>query len=107
MVKALVSHPLRLRIVREVASAGEISPTQLAVILDEPLGNVSYHVRQLHEAKALRATREAPVRGTLQHFYAIDRAGLKRGLGELGREVAAVREAAGLGEETRSPKAAA
>lgn len=99
MVKALVSHPLRLRIVREVALAGEISPRELQSILDASLGNVSYHVRQLHEAGVLRATRTAPVRGTLQHFYAIDRAGLKRGLGELGRDVAAVREAAGLSGE--------
>jgi DNA-binding transcriptional ArsR family regulator len=96
VIRALTSHPLRLQIIRAVALAGELAPKDLAAQLEVPLGNVSYHVRELVDAGVLRATKTEPVRGTLKHFYAVDRASLLRGLGELGREIAAVRAAAGL-----------
>jgi len=67
VIKAL-GHPLRQRILqslnREVAS-----PSELATKLDEPLGNVSYHVKILEGCEAIELVRTAPVRGALEHFY--------------------------------------
>ncbi len=67
VIKAL-GHPLRQRILqslnREVAS-----PSELAAKLEEPLGNVSYHVKILEGCDAIELVRTAPVRGALEHFY--------------------------------------
>ena len=46
LAKAL-SHPLRQRILERLSAGGDASPNQLARVLDEPLGNVAYHVRFL------------------------------------------------------------
>ena len=72
-LKAL-NHPLRqliLCMVRDRGTEG-ISPRQLADQLREPLSNVSYHVRELHTAKALTLVGTRPVRGSMQHFYLAD-----------------------------------
>jgi DNA-binding transcriptional ArsR family regulator len=45
------------------------SPSEIAEELDAPLGNVSYHVRQLAELGLISLVRETPVRGTLEHHY--------------------------------------
>lgn len=81
------SHPLRVSIVRNMRLAelvdvdtGEdrefeevkASPIDLAEMLDERLGNVSYHVRILRDLKVLRAKgRPVQRRGALQHFYVL------------------------------------
>jgi DNA-binding transcriptional ArsR family regulator len=67
LVKAL-GHPLRQRILQELRD-DEKSPNELAGALDEPLGNVSYHVKILAECDAVELVRTAPVRGALEHFY--------------------------------------
>jgi len=67
LLKAL-GHPLRQRILR-VLGDRVASPVELSRELEEPLGNVSYHVKMLEELEAVELVRTAPVRGTLEHFY--------------------------------------
>jgi len=67
LIKAL-GHPLRDRILQAL-NESVASPAQLARALDEPLGNVSYHVKILLECEAVELVRTAPVRGAIEHFY--------------------------------------
>ena len=64
-------HPLRLRILDWAAADpdGRFSPSQLASEFGEPLGNVSYHVRQLHDQGLLRTAGTRPRRGAVEHYY--------------------------------------
>ena len=63
------SNRLRVRILQRLSEAGEASPSELADALEEPLGNVSYHVRVLRELDCLELVRTEPRRGALEHFY--------------------------------------
>jgi DNA-binding transcriptional ArsR family regulator len=67
VVKAL-AHPLRVRIL-SLLDEGELSPTELSDQLGVPIGNVSYHVRQLADLGLIRLTRETPRRGAVEHHY--------------------------------------
>jgi DNA-binding transcriptional ArsR family regulator len=67
LVKAL-AHPLRIRILA-ILEERVASPSQIAEELDAPLGNVSYHVRQLADLGLIKLVKETPVRGTLEHYY--------------------------------------
>ena len=67
LVKAL-GHPLRIQILA-ILEERVASPSQIADELDAPLGNVSYHVRQLAELGLITLVKETPVRGTLEHYY--------------------------------------
>lgn len=68
-------HPLRAAIVNAIADAGgRASPSQLADTLEQPLGNVSYHVRELQVAGILRPDGKTPRRGAIEHHYRVDRA---------------------------------
>jgi DNA-binding transcriptional ArsR family regulator len=62
-------HPLRRQILREIGEEEEISPREISERLDEPLSNVSYHVRVLADCAAVTLVRTRPVRGSMQHFY--------------------------------------
>jgi DNA-binding transcriptional ArsR family regulator len=64
-----LQHPTRRRILREMPSEGSISPRKISGLLDEPLSNISYHVRVLSECGAIKLTTTKPVRGSMQHFY--------------------------------------
>lgn len=65
-------HPLRLAILEHMAETGEaLSPVELAALFDEPLGNVSYHVRELHSARFLRLAKKVQRRGAVQHYYRV------------------------------------
>ncbi|MGV1050051.1 MAG: helix-turn-helix domain-containing protein [Solirubrobacterales bacterium] len=66
---AALRHPLRRQILRLMASEEAISPRQLGILLEQPLSNVSYHVRVLAECEAVCLVRTIPVRGSMQHFY--------------------------------------
>ena len=68
LAKAL-SHRLRVQILQRLDEAGEASPKELAQALDEPVGNVSYHVRILRELDCVELVRTEPRRGALAHFY--------------------------------------
>ena len=66
-----LGHPLRRRILREMALTERSSPRELAETLSEPLSNVSYHVRVLADCEALELVGTRPVRGSTQHFYRV------------------------------------
>jgi DNA-binding transcriptional ArsR family regulator len=63
-------HPLRRQILRAMAAQDPISPRQISDELRQPLSNVSYHVRVLADCGAVTLVDTAPVRGSMQHFYA-------------------------------------
>lgn len=63
-------HPLRRRILREMETREPISPRELSQLLDQPLSNVSYHVRVLADCGAVKLVKTKPARGSVQHFYA-------------------------------------
>lgn len=67
LAKAL-AHPLRVRILTAL-HRGISSPNQLAQELDEPLGNVSYHVKTLLEYNCVELVKTEPRRGAVEHFY--------------------------------------
>lgn len=67
LAKAL-AHPLRVRILTAL-HRGISSPNQLAQELDEPLGNVSYHVKTLLEYDCVELVKTEPRRGAVEHFY--------------------------------------
>jgi DNA-binding transcriptional ArsR family regulator len=78
--KAL-THPLRVEILTRLdiaassdshdgARAGAYSPSELARLTGAPLGNVSYHVRELAAAGLIKpAGQPALRRGALEHYY--------------------------------------
>ena len=67
MAKAL-AHPLRVQLL-SLLNEGVASPNELAKKLDEPLTNVSYHVRMLHDLGCIELVDTAPRRGALEHYY--------------------------------------
>jgi DNA-binding transcriptional ArsR family regulator len=72
LAKAL-SHPLRARILA-ILNARVASPNEMATELEEPLGNVSYHVRMLVDLECIELVRTAQRRGAIEHYYrAIER----------------------------------
>ena len=67
MAKAL-AHPLRVQLLTAL-NEGVASPNELAKRLDEPLTNVSYHVRMLHDLGCIELVDTEPRRGALEHYY--------------------------------------
>jgi DNA-binding transcriptional ArsR family regulator len=67
LAKAL-AHPLRVRILTSL-NRGISSPNQLAQELEEPLGNVSYHVKTLLDYDCVELVKTEPRRGAVEHFY--------------------------------------
>jgi DNA-binding transcriptional ArsR family regulator len=68
---AALRHPLRRAILRGMAGEKAISPREVASALQQPLSNVSYHVRVLADCAAISLVGTKPVRGSMQHFYCI------------------------------------
>jgi len=66
-VRAL-AHPLRIRL---LAMLGErrASPTELSARLGEPIGNVAYHVRTLHNLGLIKLVDTRQRRGATEHYY--------------------------------------
>ena len=67
MAKAL-AHPLRVQLLAGL-NEGVASPNELAKRLNEPLTNVSYHVRMLHDLGCIELVDTEPRRGALEHYY--------------------------------------
>jgi DNA-binding transcriptional ArsR family regulator len=67
IMKAL-SHPLRVRMLT-LLNQRVSSPSEIAEELDEPLGNVSYHMRFLADLKMVKLVRTEPRRGAVEHYY--------------------------------------
>lgn len=68
LFKAL-GHPLRRRVLELILKEEELSPVEASRRLDEPLSNVSYHVRVLDETGAVELVQTLPRRGSTEHFY--------------------------------------
>jgi hypothetical protein len=67
-----LAHPVRLAVVFGIASADEpTSPVQLARRLEQSLGNISHHVRKLHQMGAFKLVDTQPRRGAIEHFYVL------------------------------------
>jgi DNA-binding transcriptional ArsR family regulator len=67
LAKAL-AHPLRVRLLAAL-NEGVASPNQLSEQVEEPLQNVSYHVRVLLSLGCIELVRTAQRRGAIEHFY--------------------------------------
>jgi DNA-binding transcriptional ArsR family regulator len=67
LAKAL-SHPLRAHVLT-ILNERVASPNQIANELEEPLGNVSYHVKTLAEMGCIELVDTEPRRGAIEHFY--------------------------------------
>lgn len=67
VIKAL-THPLRVQILRSLENR-TASPSELAEEIGAPLGNVSYHVRQLHALGLIKLVKKTPRRGAIEHHY--------------------------------------
>src|ERR671938_1297573 len=67
VIKAL-THPLRVQILRALEER-TASPSELAEEIGAPLGNVSYHVRQLHALGLIKLVKKTPRRGAIEHHY--------------------------------------
>lgn len=67
VIKAL-THPLRVQILRALEDR-TASPSELADEIGAPLGNVSYHVRQLHTLGLIKLVKKTPRRGAIEHHY--------------------------------------
>jgi DNA-binding transcriptional ArsR family regulator len=67
LAKAL-SHPLRAHVL-SILNERVASPNQIAGELEEPLGNVSYHVKTLAEMGCIELVRTEPRRGAIEHYY--------------------------------------
>ncbi len=65
--KAL-AHPVRAAILNLLGQK-TASPKDLAIELEEPLGNVSYHVRELLSLNCIVLVDTAPRRGAIEHYY--------------------------------------
>lgn len=68
LMKAL-GHPLRQRILQVLTGDKERSPSEIAQAIDEPLTNVSYHVRILAKCDAIELVRTKVAKTTVEHFY--------------------------------------
>jgi DNA-binding transcriptional ArsR family regulator len=62
------AHPLRAHAL-SVMIEEPVSPKQLAERLGEPIGKVSYHVRELRRAGLIELVETRKRRGATQHFY--------------------------------------
>lgn len=69
-------HPLRKRILAIMLDGKAISPNMLAQQLDEPLGNVSYHVAILFKDEMVVFVKGVPRRGAMEHFYRLSKAAI-------------------------------
>jgi DNA-binding transcriptional ArsR family regulator len=67
LVKAL-AHPLRVQILSTLEDR-VASPSDLALELDAPLGNVSYHVRTLADLGLVKLVKRRTRRGAVEHYY--------------------------------------
>jgi len=97
VIKAL-THPLRVQILRALEER-VASPSELADEIGAPLGNVSYHVRQLHSLGLIKLVKKTPRRGAIEHHYkALARSPVSelmlddRGFKEVAKELAETEE---------------
>jgi DNA-binding transcriptional ArsR family regulator len=65
-----LNHVTRLRVLILLRKKDrELSPKTMAMMLDMPIGAVSYHVRGMADKGLIEVTRVEQRRGALEHFY--------------------------------------
>jgi DNA-binding transcriptional ArsR family regulator len=64
----VAAHRLRIRALA-IFSERAASPKELAAELDTPVGNISYHVRELEQLGMIELVEEKQRRGAVEHFY--------------------------------------
>jgi DNA-binding transcriptional ArsR family regulator len=64
----VVAHPVRVQALSILAER-PASPKEIAAELDAPVGNVSYHVRELEQVGLIELVDEKKRRGAVEHFY--------------------------------------
>lgn len=65
---SVVAHPLRIEALSILAER-PASPKELAAELGTPVGNISYHVRELERIGMIELVDEKKRRGAIEHFY--------------------------------------
>jgi DNA-binding transcriptional ArsR family regulator len=68
VVSYAVSHPTRIHVL-VVVHHGTYTATQIAQIINEPLNNVSNHIRELVDAGSIEIARTAQKGNIVQHYY--------------------------------------
>jgi DNA-binding transcriptional ArsR family regulator len=68
VVAYAVGHRIRVQILI-VLNEGTYAPGEIAQIIDEPLNNVSNHIRELVDAGSIELAETRRVRNTIQHYY--------------------------------------
>jgi DNA-binding transcriptional ArsR family regulator len=63
-----LGHPMRIRAL-VLMEHTELSPSDIAIVLGNPIGVVSYHVRMLRDYGLVEEVRTEARRGALAHFY--------------------------------------
>lgn len=64
----VVAHPLRVQAL-SILTERPASPKELAAELGVPVGNVSYHVRELEGVGLIELIEERKRRGAIEHFF--------------------------------------
>jgi DNA-binding transcriptional ArsR family regulator len=64
----VVAHPLRIEAL-SILSERAASPKELGAALNTPVGNISYHVRELERIGMIELVEEKARRGAVEHFY--------------------------------------
>jgi DNA-binding transcriptional ArsR family regulator len=67
VIKGL-AHPLRVQILG-ILEQRAASPNELSQELGAPLGNVSYHTRELLRFGLVKLVKKTPRRGAIEHYY--------------------------------------
>ncbi len=62
------SHPLRVKI-WYLINRSPTSPNRISIELDEPLGNIAYHVRELERYGCIELIDTKQRRGATEHYY--------------------------------------
>ena len=64
----VIAHPLRVQAL-SVLTERPASPKELSAELGAPVGNISYHVRELEQVGLIELVDEKKRRGAVEHFY--------------------------------------
>jgi DNA-binding transcriptional ArsR family regulator len=64
----VVAHPLRIEAL-SILLERAASPKELGAELNTPVGNISYHVRELERLGMIELVEEKARRGAVEHFY--------------------------------------
>lgn len=68
------THPTRIAVLEMLTESDTaLSPVQIAKAMGKDVGHVGYHVRKLEEFGLVEFISERPVRGAMEHFYALKR----------------------------------